>query len=275
KTATPSFTPAFSGGGDTTSNLTINASAGEGGTITPSGKLAVEKNGSMSFAIKPNEGYSIDTILVDGKAIGKVSSYTFKNVTENHSIAVTFKKGDDFAKFIDVKGHWAESAMRFVFENEIMSGMSQITFEPETELSRAMLVTMLYRIDGKPAVSSKPSFKDVASGMWYTDAIAWAEANKIISGMGDGNFAPNASIQRQQMAAILYRYMQFKGRDVSGSSELTAFTDAKMIGDWALPAMKWAVQEKLISGRTASTLEPLGTAKRAEVAMVMMRWLQK
>lgn len=144
-------------------------------------------------------------------------------------------------------------------------------FSPETDMTRAMLVTVLYRLEGSPAVTADSSFTDVASGQWYTDAVRWASANKIVDGYGNGLFGTNDSVTRQQIAAILYRYAALKGYDTAKTADLTAYTDASGLADWARSGMAWANAAGLITGRTETALVPGGTASRAEVATMLMR----
>jgi hypothetical protein len=141
-------------------------------------------------------------------------------------------------------------------------------------MSRAMLVTVLWRLEGNPAVSAAGSFADVAGNAWYANAVAWASANKIVSGYGNGLFGPNDNITREQMAAVLRGYAEFKGYDVAAADNLTAFSDAGDVSAWALTSMKWAVAEKLIGGMTATTLAPRGNATRAQVATILMRFIE-
>jgi len=175
--------------------------------------------------------------------------------------------------FTDVKtGDWFYDSVRYTVENKLFNGTSATTFSPNADMTRAMLVTILYRLEGKPAVSGTNSFSDVKDGEWYTDAILWANGKKLVEGYGNGLFGTNDSITREQMAVILYRYAQMKGCSTAKTAELTKFTDAKSVSEWANSAIKWAVAEGLISGTTATTLEPRGTAARAQVATILMRF---
>lgn len=177
--------------------------------------------------------------------------------------------------FADVdQSMWYHEAIDFVIEKGLFMGTSETTFEPNIPMNRAMLVTVLWRLEGNPAVSSASSFEDVASNAWYANAVAWASANKIVSGYGSGLFGPNDNITREQMAAILYRYAEYKGHDVTASDNLSAFADAGEVSTWALPGLKWAVAKGLIMGVTRTILEPRGTATRAQVATVLMRFLE-
>jgi hypothetical protein len=275
-TAKPSFTATFSGGSGTASKtFTITASAGDNGKIAPSGSVTVNSGDDRAFTFTPNNGYVVKEILVDGKAITTASSYTFKAVTDNHTISVSFEKGDVLDKFVDVKGHWAENYIRHMVEKGYMSGTSTTRFAPDATTTRAMLVNILYSIDGKPAVTGASTFSDVPAGQWYTNAVLWAAANKIISGVGGDRFNPMGSVTREQMALILYTYTAYKNGDLTGAADLSKCTDTGSIHAWALTAMKWAVNKEIITGRTTTTLVPGGSAKRCEVAAMLNQYLTK
>jgi len=178
-------------------------------------------------------------------------------------------------RYTDVdKVAWYYEAVEYVLEKGLFVGTSDTTFSPNTVMSRAMLVTVLWRLEGEPAVSSTNSFTDVAADAWYAKPVIWANANNIVSGYGDGLFGPNDNITREQMAAILNRYASFRGYDVSATNNLAAYTDASHVSDWALVSMKWAVGEKLITGMTTTTLVPQGNATRAQVASILMRYIE-
>ena len=137
-----------------------------------------------------------------------------------------------------------------------------------------MMVQILYNMEGRPAAGSPAKFSDVTAGAWYADAIAWASAHGIVTGYDNGAFGVNDYITREQMAAILYRYAEYKGKDVSGSAALD-FADAGQVSAYAQAPVKWAVSEGLLNGRTSTTLEPKGTATRAEVATIIERYCSR
>jgi len=177
--------------------------------------------------------------------------------------------------FTDVNtSDWFFSAVKYTYDNKLMNGTSDTLFSPSSNLTRAMLVTLLYRYEGEPAVTASNPFSDVQSGQWYTNAIIWASENKIVNGYGDGKFGPNDNVTREQVAAVLYRYADWKKLDVSKTNALTSYTDSAEISSWALDAMKWANAEGLMSGRTPTTLVPKGTMNRAEVATILMRFIE-
>jgi hypothetical protein len=177
--------------------------------------------------------------------------------------------------FGDVKStDWFYDAVKYVSQNSLMSGTSSMAFEPNAEMTRAMLVTVLYRMEGKPSVTGTGSFTDVQSGQWYTDAVIWACTNKIVSGYGSGLFGTNDSVTREQLAAILMNYARYKKYDVTKTTQLTSYIDASSIDSWAIEAMRWAVAEELLTGTTTSTLSPAIATTRAQVAMILMRFVK-
>ena len=169
---------------------------------------------------------------------------------------------------------WFASGVQFAAEQGLFTGVSANEFAPYDPMTRAMLVTVLHRLDGADA-SGTNSFTDVLNGKWYTNAIAWASANGIVEGLSGNRFAPNAPITREQLAAILFRYAKACGYDVSARAELTAYADAAQVSTWADDAMRWAVAAGLISGRSGAQLAPKGEATRAEVAVILMNFVQK
>jgi len=265
---------AVSYGSSTTRYYAITASAGEGGSISPSGSVSVAAGTDAAFTITADSGYQISDVLVDGFSAGPVAAYTFEEVSAAHTIEAVFVP--DWANpFEDVAAdNWYYNAVRYVYEAGLMNGISQSTFEPESELTRAMLVTILYRLDSEPSVSSEDLFEDVASGNWYSDAVAWAAENGIVGGYGDGTFGPADSITREQIAVILFNYAEYKGYDLTAANDLSAFSDAGSTSSWAQTAMEWAVGNGLLSGNGDGTLDPTGTATRAEVATILMRFIE-
>lgn len=176
--------------------------------------------------------------------------------------------------YTDVTGHWAEEAITYVYEKGLMTGTKEDIFSPETELSRAMLVTILYRMEGEPAVIAQNTFSDVTDGTWYTNAVIWASQNGIVNGVGQDRFAPNSDITREQMAAMLLRYSDYKDYDTTQRNDLSGYADADSISTWALAALQWANGEGLITGRKADLLVPQGDTTRAETATILMRYLE-
>ena len=227
--------------------------------------------------------YTVFVISTDGsveKVIGKcllVEDELMVQVKTAHlsTFVVTTKKaGKTAMPFIDIDGHWAKDAIQYVYENGLMTGVSDTQFDPDGSLSRGMLVTILYRMEGKPGIKSKNTFTDIPAEQWYTDAVIWANESGIVTGYGEGIFGANDSITREQIAAILYRYAKLKEYDISETTELTVYTDAASTSSWAKQAMKWAVSRELIAGTSSTTLSPSGTATRAQIATILMRYIE-
>ena len=165
---------------------------------------------------------------------------------------------------------WYADAVNYVTEKGMMNGTGNETFSPNGETTRAMVVTILYRLEGSPEVGES-SYHDVQKTAWYAKAVAWAEENGIVNGTGSGTFSPEQPVTRQQLAAILYRYAQYKGFDVSQVGDLSGYSDQGKIQSYARDAMQWACGAKLIQGVDGSTLSPAGTATRAQVAAILQR----
>ena len=153
-----------------------------------------------------------------------------------------------------------------------MNGVGNDRFAPGSNVTRAMLVTVLWRMEDAPS-GYENTFSDVPDGKWYTDAVAWAAANEIVNGVGDGRFAPNSNITREQMAIILLRYSEKKGFDTSKRGDVSAFPDANQISSYAKDALSWAVGEGIING-SGGKLLPRGNATRAQIAAILMRFIE-
>lgn len=174
--------------------------------------------------------------------------------------------------FTDVKTtDWFYEAVQYAYENGIMNGTSTTTFSPNYTTERGMIVTVLHRMEGTPSVSGT-LFSDVATGKYYADAVAWASANDIVNGYGNGNFGPEDPITREQMATILYRYVEHKGYDTAIAGSLSIFSDASKVSSFAVEGMTWAVGSGLINGIGNNLLDPQGSATRAQMATILMRF---
>ncbi|MCL1808704.1 MAG: S-layer homology domain-containing protein [Clostridiales bacterium] len=177
--------------------------------------------------------------------------------------------------FADVKeSDWFYGAVAYAVEKGLMNGTSATLFSPNASLTRAMLVTILYRNEGEPEFTAENPFSDVANGQWYTDAVIWAYENGIVSGYGNGLFGASDSITREQLVTMLHNYANWKELDTANSEDLTKYSDFGAVSAWASEAMAWAVAEGIISGRTETTLVPKGTATRAEAATMLMRFIE-
>lgn len=270
------------------------------GEVSVSDDWAYEDD-KITLTITPDDGYEVDKIeivddegdKIDAKKVDdEDNKYTFRMANCDVTVTVTFKeegkttedtdkeedKDDEETtelNFTDVKeSDWFFKGVEYVVDKDIMSGVSENEFAPSGKLTRAMLVQMLYNMESRPACDAENAFMDVPVGQWYTDAVIWANDEKIVSGMGDGLFAPNMEITREQMVAMLYNYAKYKGYDVTASADLSAFADNASVSTWAQPAMQWAVAEGYISGMGDSQLAPQGTATRAEIASVIMRFME-
>lgn len=211
------------------------------------------------------------TVTVTFKEEGKTTEDTDKEEDKDDEETTETTE----LNFTDVKeSDWFYKGVAYVVDKGIMSGVSENQFDPSGKLTRAMLVQMLYNMESRPACDAENAFMDVPVGQWYTDAVIWANDAKIVSGMGEGLFAPNMEITREQMVVMLYNYAKYKGYDVTASAGLSKFADNASVSTWAQPAMQWAVAEGYISGMGDNQLAPQGTATRAEIASVIMRFME-
>lgn len=167
---------------------------------------------------------------------------------------------------------WYREAVCYAKDNGLFQGVSYSTFEPDSPMTRAMLATVLYRMEGSPAVSGETSFADVKASSWYGSAVRWAAENGIVKGMSATSFAPDANITREQMATMLERYHSYKGEATAATGDLAGFADWKMISAYADTALSWAVGCGLMNGKGSNRLDPGGRASRAEVATILMRY---
>ncbi|MEI3310906.1 MAG: S-layer homology domain-containing protein [Evtepia gabavorous] len=202
----------------------------------------------------------------------KVANLIFDGKTYKPTVGEVPDQPVPTEPFADVsRGDWFYEAVQYVYDKGMMTGVSADRFAPASTTTRGMIVTILYRLENEPAVSGGSAFTDVENGAWYADAVAWAAANDIVNGTSATTFAPNSPITREQMAAILYRYAAYKGYDVSQKADLSGYTDAASISGYAKDALAWANAQKLITGVTDTTLNPQGSATRAQVATILMR----
>ena len=169
---------------------------------------------------------------------------------------------------------WFYDAVAYVYENGIMAGTDETTFEPYMELDRAMAAQLFYNLEGKPTVTGDSTFTDVTSGHWAVDAITWAAQNDIVAGIGGGLYDPDSNVTREQFAVMLYKYARFKGCDLTATGDLTQFPDAGSISSWAETALSWANGKGLINGNEDGTLAPGGTATRAQAASILAQFDQ-
>ena len=244
----------------------------------------------VTITANPDNGYEVDQVIVtdrNGKALTVTqrgeNTYTFQMPDSRVSVEVTFTRLQQEepvptgVPFADVaEDAWYYGAVSYVAQRGLMTGVSSNVFTPDATLTRAQLVQILYALEGRPAVSSASAFTDVASGAWYANAVSWAAASGVASGVGSGAFGPNDPLTREQLALILYRYAQNQGYDTTqGGMAVREFADYASISNWALEAVQWAVNAGLISGTGNGMLSPNGTATRAQVAVILMQFCQQ
>ena len=259
------------GGGAVVTKYTLTFDTNGGSAIA---KVTKDKGTKVDLSgyTTTRQGYTFAGWYADKALTDKVTSVTL-NSNQTVYAKWTEKTPEKPAlPFTDVtKGDWFYDAVQYVYDKGMMNGVDGGRFAPNAATSQAMIVTILYRLENEPAVSGKSPFTDVAAGQWYTNAVAWAAANGIVTGTTDTTFAPNGNITREQMAAILYRYASYKGLDVSRQADLSGYADASAISAYAKQAMAWANGQGLITGVTATTLNPGGNAVRAQAATILMR----
>lgn len=244
---------------------------GKNGTVEP--KLTFQHIGkSVTFTFKPDTGYKVKDVKVNGKSVGAVTTYTVDKLTVSTRIEVTFTNGK--LPFTDVReSDWFYEDVAFAYENGLFAGTSDTTFSPNASMTRAMLVTVLYRLEGQPAVNGRSGFSDVQYNGYYEDAVTWAADNGIVNGTSTSTFSPNVNVTREQMAAILYRYAQYKKYNTAASSSLNSFSDHTSVSGYAEASLQWSVAEKLVNG-SAGKLMPTGNATRAQVAAILHRFVE-
>ena len=186
----------------------------------------------------------------------------------------TGNNGSSSTPFLDIRTHWAKSAIESAVAKGLFTGTSATTFHPDQAMNRAMLVTVLYRMEKEPtAEGDGKRFADVSAGAYYAKAVAWASDKGIVAGYSETQFGPEDTITREQLAVILNRYATYKGYNTSKTADLAAFQDADQISEWARVPVQWANAMKLLNGRTSTTLAPKGSATRAEVAKILVTFL--
>ena len=213
-------------------------------------------------------------ILMPGSYDAEDNTVTYS--TPHLSKYVVLTQNKQTGSFKDVASTaWCADAVEFASVSGLFQGTSTTTFSPNASMTRAMLVSVLWRMEGKPAGAKSANFSDVTADAWYADAVNWAAANGIVGGYTAETFGPSKQVTRQQLAAILARFAKYCGYDVSGTADLGKFTDQAQIGSFAKAGMAWAVNEGLISGTTSTTLVPGAVTTRAQVATILMRYQQK
>lgn len=263
-----------------TRDLGNDVGGGSGGSAAvPADQAAADKVAELIAAIGTVTDASGDKIAAARTAYDALTAAQ-KKLVSNYALLTAAEQaygqltGAEGLPFTDVAGHWALDAIRYVYEQGLMTGTTTATFSPEKTITRGMIAAILYRLEGSPDVSGGEAFSDVDSGMYYGSAIQWAQANGIVEGYTSGRFGPDDAITREQLAVILYRYAAYKKLDVSASADLSGFADQDQISDYAADALSWANAAGLITGTKADTLSPKGSATRAQAAAILMRFLE-
>jgi hypothetical protein len=237
----------------------VTAVSGNGEPVSINGQ-ALSTGGSATVAI-PNSGKTDIVVGIGAKT---------------YTLTILRNSGTGANPFTDVsEKDWFYGDVMFAYENGLMIGTGNAQFRPHGTATRGMMATILWRMAGSPAPKGSSSFTDVEAGTWYTDAIAWTAENGIFLGYGNNKVGPNDSITREQLAAIFFRYADYKGCDMTAKGELDKFRDAGKVSDYARAAMQWAVGSGLIQGKPDGVLDPQGTATRAEIAAMLHRFLEK
>ena len=251
------------------------------GTVEADCRYA-RKGDVVTLTIKPDWGYELETLTVTDShgyelklTYHSNGTYTFTMPRDNVTVKAIFTVRD--MPFVDVPGDaWYAGGVRYVYAHGLMNGTGNWRFSPNRTTTRAMIATILYRMEGSPRVYGTSQFGDVEAGSWYEDAVIWATQNDIVEGYTSKTFGPNDPITREQMAAMLYRYADYCRCDMSAGRyvDLSKYSDMNEISDYAIPALRWAVGEEIIQGRTGKRLAPTDTATRAEVAVMLMRFCE-
>ena len=260
----------YNGSGHSYSYYTIKATAGAGGSISPSGNVSVREGRAQTFTITPDKGYAVSNVKIDGKSIGAVKSYTFKNVRRNHAIEVIFTKvngNPQTGVFVDVAtGSYYEDAVDWAVENGITKGTDDTHFSPDGICTRAQAVTFLWRTAGSPKPETRAMpFTDVPVGSYYYDAVLWAVENGITKGTSDTTFSPNMTCSRAQIVAFLWR-----SEKSPAAGTANPFADVKSDAYYA-DAVLWAVKENITKGTTSTTFSPNVDCTRAQIVTFLWR----
>ena len=258
------------GGSSGYSYYTIKATAGTGGSISPSGNVSVREGRDQTFTITPDKGYAVANVKIDGKSIGAVKSYTFENVSRTHTIEVIFMKANGNPQtgvFVDVAtGSYYEDAVDWAVENGITKGTDDTHFSPDGICTRAQAVTFLWRTAGSPKPETRAMpFTDVPVGSYYYDAVLWAVENGITKGTSDMTFSPDATCSRAQIVTFLWRYEKSPAAGTANP-----FADVKSTAYYA-GAVLWAVKEDITKGTTNTTFSPNADCTRAQIVTFLWR----
>ena len=270
------------GGGPTT--YAVTAPDVENGTVRVSPSRA-SRGTTVTLTVAPDEGYELESLTVLDSRDNEIAltdkgdgKYTFTMPSGKVTVEASFAEiAPEPLPFGDVDdGDWFADAVRFVYENGMMNGVSETSFAPHATTSRSMIVTILYRLEGEPVVDYAMDFTDVAGDAYYAEAVRWAASEGIVGGYGGGLFGAEDAVAREQLAVILYRYAVYKGYDVSigEDTNILSYADFADLSEYAIPAMQWACGAGIVNGTSESTLTPQGEATRAQVAAMLMRFCE-
>ena len=260
----------YNGSGHSYSYYTIKATAGTGGSISPSGSVSVREGRDQTFTITPDKSYAVSNVKIDGKSIGAVKSYTFENVSRTHTIEVIFMKANGNPQtgvFVDVAtGSYYEDAVDWAVENGITKGTDDTHFSPDGICTRAQAVTFLWRAAGSPKPETRTMpFADVPAGSYYYDAVLWAVENGIAKGTSDTTFSPNMTCTRAQIVAFLWR-----SEKSPAAGTANPFADVKSTAYYA-GAVLWALREDITRGTTSTAFSPDADCTRAQIVTFLWR----
>ena len=258
---------------ETARKYTLTATAGHGGSITNEGTYTILTGLDLTYTITPMRGYAIESVFVDGRDMGAITEYTFRNVKANHTISATFRKSFE-NPFIDIfESDRYYDAVAFVYENGLFKGVSAREFAPDTTMTRAMFVTVLGRLANVNAdMYNTVSFDDVEAGSWYAPYVQWACDAGIVNGYGDGKFGVNDPVTVEQAAVLLARFAAYSGIQTVNYTALSGFTDAATVSDWAVAPMQFVVGNGIYTG-AANALEPQSPAKRSLLAEMLYAYV--
>lgn len=232
--------------------------------------FVTDENGTVTVKFDETGTYTVSAVSEESTIVPPVCVVTVaKSDAEDPD-----DEPDEIPAFTDISGHWGEEAIKYTVEKGYLKGISDTEFAPDVDVSRAMIVTVLYRIEGEPEVKAENPFTDLEDDTWYTDAVLWAAENELVLGYND-TYRAGDTLTRREAALILYRWAQFKEYELAEAADLSSYEDAGTVDDWALEAMAWACGEGVITGTSATTLAPRQSLTRAQLALMLMRLIEK
>ena len=269
------------GGGSVATTYTVTFETNGGSKVN---SIKVAKNNAVTEPTAPTkDGYTFGGWYIDKELS---TAYSFgEKVTKSFTLYAkwtdeTQQNGEWSNPFVDVnKSDWYYDSIKFAYENKLFSGISDTEFAPQNMMTRAMLVTVLYRAEGEPDMENEIwgyPFADVDAESWYGKAVYWARKNGVVNGVTENDFAPDSNITREQIAAIMFRFAKYKGYDVSvgENTNILSYTDAESISEYAISAMQYAVGSGLTKGKTETSINPQDNATRSEIAAILQRFIE-